>query len=353
MTCYKPRVRVEDLSKWAKAKDGHRYHPAKIFSTDRLESLKDTGYYKYQLINCGECIGCRLDYSRDWANRGYLELLTSKNDCWFITLTYDDNHIFIPNEITTSQDVTYTELEELEWKGALVPNDFTQFMKSLRQKLKREFNFTGCRFIGCGEYGARTEGRRPHYHIILFNCPLPLDSFYKPRISWGKDIYYQNKIIEEVWDKGISNICIANWNNIAYTARYVTEKVNGKESEDFYAALGEIKEFLRSSRQPGIGREYYELHKHEIYSQDQILIRNKKGAFYVKPPKYFDRLYEKEFPELWEEVKKKRKKDMITSNNLKSFMTSLNQWEQLQVERRVKEDQTSTLARNKLEKEQL
>ena len=278
-------------------------------------------------------------------------MLMSENDCYFITLTYDDKHIEIPDFITTSQDVTYTEMEELEWKGTLVPDHFTQFMKSLRQKFKRELGFQGIRFLACGEYGKRDEGRRPHYHIILFNVPFPLDTFYNPRISWGKDVYFQNRLIEDIWDKGISNICEANWNNIAYTARYITEKLNGKGSEDFYAALGEKKEFLRSSRQPGLGRAYYEAHKHEIYKDDQILIRNKSGAFYSKPPKYFDRLYEKEFPEEYAKIKAKRKKDMITSNNLKSFMTSLNQWEQLQIERRTKEAQTSTLNRNKVESE--
>lgn len=348
MGCYTPLVRVEDLSKWSTAIDGHKYHPAKVFSTNQLELLHDTGYHKYELINCGECIGCRLDYSRDWANRGYLEMLTSQN-AYFITLTYDNNHIFIPDQMTTSQDVTYTELQELEWKGSLVPKDFTQFLKSLRQKVKREFGVDGVRFIGCGEYGARAEGRRPHYHLIIYNLPLPTETFYKPRISWGKDVYYQNYFLEDVWDKGILNICEANWNNIAYTARYITEKVNGKESEDFYAALGEQKEFLRSSRQPGIGRAYYDAHKFEIYKEDSILIRNKKGAFWVKPPKYFDRLFEKEYPEEFAKVKAKRKNDKITADNLKSFMTSLNQWEQLQVERRTKEAETSTLTRNKLE----
>ena len=43
-------------------------------------------------IPCGKCTGCRLDYSRQWANRCMLELLYHK-ESWFLTLTYDDDHV--------------------------------------------------------------------------------------------------------------------------------------------------------------------------------------------------------------------------------------------------------------------
>ena len=43
-------------------------------------------------IPCGHCIGCRLEYSRQWANRCLLEMQQHEQNC-FITLTYDDEHI--------------------------------------------------------------------------------------------------------------------------------------------------------------------------------------------------------------------------------------------------------------------
>lgn len=350
MACYKPMIRAEDLGKWETAQDGHKYHPAKIFSTDRLEEFYRPDFrsnYRYSQINCGNCIGCRLDNSRDWANRGYLESLYWKNN-YFVTLTYDDNHLQIPEEITTTQDITYTELEENDWKGILVPDDFRRFLNTFRKIMKREYNKDNIRFIGCGEYGSETA--RPHYHIILFNCDLPVESFYKPRISEGEDIYYQNKIIERAWTKGISNISEANWNNIAYVARYITKKKNGDKSEDYYAAKGQIKEFFRSSTKPGIGRQYYENHKKEIYKNDQILIRNKKGSHWVKPPKYFDRLYEKESPDNMKEIKQKRRIDNVNRLIVKGQTTSLTAWEQLQIEQETKETQTKSLRRNIIER---
>lgn len=350
LTCYKPLVRAENTWKWEKAKDGHLYHPAKIFSSDRLENYDfsdNLGKYKYTQINCGKCIGCRLDYSRQWANRGYLESTLWQHN-YFVTLTYDDDHLTIPEEMTTSEGITYTELEEYEWKGILVPKDFTQFLKDLRQEMKRKYNHVGVRFMGCGEYG--DIGRRSHYHLILFNCPLPEETFYNPRVNWEKDIYYQNEVIEKCWPHGLSNICEANWNNIAYTARYITKKQNGKESEDFYAMQGEIPEFFRASNHPGIAKGYYDQHKEEIYKYDQILIQNKSGSYWVQPPRYFDRLFEKEYPDQFEEIKKKRQKRTLDQLILKGETTSLTRWEQLQIELASKELQTSSLTRKQLER---
>lgn len=349
MGCYKPLIRAEDLGKWTKAKDGHLYHPAKIFSTNRLEEYDDKfrkGNYSYTTIPCGQCIGCCLDYSRDWANRGYLESLYYRHN-YFITLTYDENTLTIPDYIETSDGITYTELEELEWKGILVPKEFTQFMKNIRQIFKREFNHDGIRFIGCGEYGG--QGKRPHYHLILFNAPFPKESFYAPRINWEKNIYYQNELIERAWTCGISNVSEANWNNIAYTARYITKKQKGKGSAEYYAIQGQIPEFLRTSRNPGIARNYYKDHKKEIYEHDRILIKNKDGAHYTKPPKYFDRLMEQEDPELMEYIKKQRRIDNVNQLKVKAMTTSLTRWEQFQVEMDYKEDQATALIRNKIQ----
>lgn len=43
-------------------------------------------------LPCGKCIGCRLDYSRQWADRLMLEL-QYHDSAYFITLTYNDDHV--------------------------------------------------------------------------------------------------------------------------------------------------------------------------------------------------------------------------------------------------------------------
>lgn len=349
MTCYKPLIRCVERGKYVTAKDGHKYEKASIMSYEDLEVFdKNTQYYKYQFIPCGNCIGCRLDYSREWANRGYLESLEYEQN-YFVTITYDDDHITKKDEVITEEGITYTEIDELEWNGTLVPKELTQFIKNVRQIMKRKYNQDGIRFMAAGEYGE--ENRRPHYHIIFFNLNLPVETFYNPRVSWNNDVYYQNTIIEQAWGKGISNICEANWNNIAYTARYITKKINGKESEDFYAAQGEEKEFFRVSRMPGIGEGYYRKHKEEIYKNDEIIIRNKKGVHTVKPPKYFDMLYERENPDEFKKIKKRREKLQKQATELKDIQTSNTRWERFQIEKRTKENDSSTLKRNRIDEQ--
>lgn len=48
--------------------------------------------FPYQVIPCGKCVGCRMEYSRQWANRCMLEL-EYHDSAYFVTLTYDDYHV--------------------------------------------------------------------------------------------------------------------------------------------------------------------------------------------------------------------------------------------------------------------
>ena len=63
-----------------------------VFTTS--DRLFDIGFWRKLdtfLIPCGQCIGCRLDYSRRWATRLMLELQCHES-AFFVTLTYDDDH---------------------------------------------------------------------------------------------------------------------------------------------------------------------------------------------------------------------------------------------------------------------
>lgn len=348
IACYKPLIRIEDLHRYEKAKDGHLYHPARILSTEQLEQagLGEYTDYKVQLIPCQNCIGCRLDNSRNWANRGYLESLYSEHN-YFVTLTYDEDHLPVENEVVTTDGIIYEN--DGSWKGILVPKHVETFLNSIRKIFEREYDHTGIRFICAGEYGENT--RRPHYHLILFNCPFPLDTFYNPRLKWKKYYYYQNTILERAWNKGISNICEANWQNIAYVSRYITKKMNGEESEDFYAIQGEIKEFFRCSTKPGIGYQYFEDHWKEIYKTDSVLIKVGSNSRQEKPPKYYDDLLKKKDPDLYEEIRIKRQKQAENGIKRKLENTSLTWWQQLQVELRTKEQKTRSLARSNLDED--
>lgn len=356
MPCYHPMIRIEDTDKWEISLTGKRYHPAKIeYPHDlynRLEELRNNIKYRYQVIPCGQCIGCRLEYSREWANRGYLESKQWEQN-WFCTITYDEDHLTIKDEIKTSDGKIFKN--DGTWNGTLVPEELTQFIKNLRQIMKREYDQDNIRFMACGEYGS--EGERPHYHIIFFNLNLPTEDLYNPRII-NKEVYYQSHIIERAWGgttndkntvnqncKGICNISEATWNSIAYTARYITKKITGAISEETYASKGQVPEFFRVSRNPGIGEGYYQKHKEEIYKNDEIIIKNRNGAISSKPPKYFDRLLEQEKPDLFKKIKKKREKGEKYNQKIKDDTTSLYRLAQLKIEEASQEEKNLKLRR--------
>jgi len=59
----------------------------------RRVSFKETDEHDRQIsLPCGQCIGCRLERSRQWAMRCIHEAQLHQNNC-FITLTYDDEHL--------------------------------------------------------------------------------------------------------------------------------------------------------------------------------------------------------------------------------------------------------------------
>ena len=256
--------------------------------------------------------------------------------------------------IEDQDGITWTN--EGEWKGSLVPKDLTRFIKNIRQIMKRDYKEDNIRFMACGEYGA--EGQRPHYHIIFFNLNLPVEDLYAPRII-NNELYYQSKIIERAWGaefekdgktwkkppKGICNISVATWSTIAYTARYITKKVNGVESVAYYGSKGQEKEFMRVSRMPGIGEGYYKKHWKEIYDRDEIIIVNRSGTQTAKPPRYFDELYKKEHPKEFKELQRKRKKEGENGNKLKDMQISISRQERLEIEEREKDEQTMSLIR--------
>lgn len=339
-------VRIEDKFKWEIAADGHKYHPATILKESEVPNFIETmkhqtggGRYGYTLIPCGKCIGCRLDYSAEWANRGYCEAKMHENN-YFVTLTYDPDHIHIDEYLEDREGFTW--VNEGDWNGNLYPKELTQFIKSLRQKMKRDYGDDGIRFMACGEYGSK--GARPHYHIIFFGLNLPAETFFEPQII-NKNIYYRNKIIEDIWTKGFSNVGEANWNTISYVARYITKKINGEGSEQLYAANGKIKEFMRVSRMPGIGEPYYQKHKDEIYKNGYITIKNLEGTHKVTPPTYFDDLFKKEHPGEFLKIQRERRQRAENKNRLKAEQTSLFLKDQLEIEERSKETNNIALVR--------
>lgn len=261
------------------------YHPLEAWRSEfggRLVFDRDKGVGQSLSIPCGQCIGCRLDRSLEWAVRISNEASLYDKNC-FITLTYSPEH--------------------LPYSGSLILSDFQNFMKRLRKR----FPLSSIRFFHCGEYGETTG--RPHYHACLMNFDFP-DKEYL-RSSPRGDLLYTSKILGELWPFGLHEIGSVTFDSAAYVARYITKKVTGKLAKDHYTRVscetGEIfelkPEYTTMSRRPGIGAPWLEKYHKDVYPHDEVILRS--GAK-IPPPRFFDSRYELMYPTEFAEIKEKR-----------------------------------------------
>lgn len=216
-------------------------------------------------IACGQCFGCRLERSRQWAVRCMHEAsLYDQNS--FVTLTFDDDNI--------------------PFRSSLEYATFQKFMKRLRKHMKQQV-----RFYMCGEYGEQT--MRPHFHAILFNCGF--DDRQKFRLLDSGCKLYTSKTLEKLWPFGMSSIGEVTFESAAYVARYVMKKMTGPGAEDHYRRVDEhgeyqlTPEFSHMSLKPGIGAPWLEKYAKDIYPLDYAVVGGKK----LKPPKYYDRILQR------------------------------------------------------------
>lgn len=232
-------------------------------------------------IPCGQCIGCRLERSRQWAIRCVHEAQLHQENC-FITLTYDDDNL----PLNRSLDISH----------------FQKFMKRLRKFLPQKV-----RFYHCGEYGD-TNGR-PHYHACIFGHDFP------DKIKWTERegiILYRSRELETLWPAGFSTIGDVTFESAAYCARYILKKVNGELAKNHYVQIdpftGEITyrqpEYTTMSRRPGIGTGWFSRFNAEVYPADEVIMRGRP----IQPPKFYDGLYELGHPIELEKIKQRRKR---------------------------------------------
>lgn len=214
-------------------------------------------------IPCGQCLGCRLQRSRDWAIRCMHEAQLHEDNV-FVTLTYSDAHL-PPNK-------------------SLVYRDFQLFMKRVRSHFKRPI-----RFYMCGEYGDRDQ--RPHYHACLFNLTFP-DLKYWSKNQNG-DTLYTSELLDKLWGKGICNVGQVTLQSAGYCARYILQKVTGDLAEAHYGQR--VPEFNRMSlggRQAngGIGAGWLARYRSDFFPCDYVVTTD---GHKDRVPRYYDKLNER------------------------------------------------------------
>lgn len=212
------------------------------------------------LIPCGKCVGCRLDFAKQWSTRCVLEMAYHPFN-YFVTLTYNDG--CCPS-----------------W---LCKKDLQGFLKRLR-------NFLGygekdrIRFFACGEYGEHTF--RPHYHLILF-CDKPLALEAKGINE------FLSPVVSKAWPFGFHTVSFAEPGCCAYVAGYVVKKA----SLDLDRFL--VKPFLLMSRKPGIGFAY--LADHDLVSTLKVYGSFGSKCSFRGVPRYF----KNKLGDLWKDQKER------------------------------------------------
>ncbi len=200
----------------------------------------------------------------------------------FITLTYDQEHI--PGD------------------GSLNLKHFQDFMKRFRKKIDPKI-----KFFHCGEYGEKLS--RPHYHACIFNYDFPDREYYSEREGVQLDT---SEMLFNLWEqKGFVTVGNVTFESAAYVARYIIKKITGNKAEDHYRNVdkitGEIKkplktEYTTMSRRPGIGNNWFKEFETDVYPDDFVVVRGKR----MRPPKYYDSMYEIKNPEKHEILKNNR-----------------------------------------------
>ena len=265
-------------------------------------------------VPCGQCVGCRLERSRQWATRIMHEASLHRSNV-FVTLTYSNEHV--PED------------------GSLHYDHFQRFMKRLRKR----FAPSTVRFYMCGEYGENYS--RPHFHACLFNCDFDDKVIWK--LSSSGFHIYRSAVLESLWPYGYSSIGDVTFESAAYVARYVMKKITGQAAERHYEVVsretGEIfsrtPEFNRMSLKPGIGGGWFDKYTSDVFPRDYVVVNKHE----CRVPRYYDRLFKRKSPEVFSAIKEKRLLDIGDYKDDNTFT-------RLKVKREVAEAKLSYLKRN-------
>lgn len=284
------------------------FHP--VQATQSFEK-KSNGKYKIKFgeldpnfgnpieLPCGQCAGCRLEKSRQWAIRCFHESQCYENNC-FLTLTYNNKNL--PSDGSVNVEHFQLFMKRLRKKFVPINPYSEETQKEKYDEFRKKY---WIRFFHCGEYG--DELQRPHYHACLFNFDFNDKELYS---SEGGQFLYTSETLDEIWGLGKCWIGEVTFESAAYVARYIMKKITGDSAQDHYTTLDKETgqywerkpEYVTMSRRPGIGQPWLADYQADVYPHDNVIIKEKK----VRPPKYYDTQFQLGHPEKFESLKEKR-----------------------------------------------
>jgi len=261
MQCYNPRLAFRTFDNTKIKFTGLAWSTYIIHPKSKKPILKkqfNTIFSKYKnadltqplKIPCGKCEVCVLNRARDLAKRAYDEFRfpTGKGQGrtrkgppqpftgMFLTLTYSNEH--------------------LPSCGHFDEQDLVLFVKRLRKNCPVQI-----RTLGVAEYGENTG--RAHFHLLVFGYEFKdkklLRNTNSTHSGQSYDIF-ESKMLQKLWNKGISEFGSVTEQSCSYVARYMFKK-NKKEKHGEYCEVCKNKKPLKSkvicrSRRPGLGSQF-------------------------------------------------------------------------------------------------
>lgn len=227
----------------------------------------------YQDVPCGKCPECIKRNISQWSFR-LLQEEKHSDTAYFITLTYDNDHIPI-------QRSGYLTLR---------PRDLQLFFKKLRKahtKQRHNRGVPNIRYFAVGEYGGRT--LRPHYHLVLFNSSLEIMFGKQDLLALhytGYDGACPVKLIQ--WEHGNATVGHVTGASVGYVLKYMSKpgKIPMHRNDD------RVPEFRRMSK--GIGEKYLtpaqkQWHVNDLKERMYCSLDGKK----LSMPRYYkERIYD-------------------------------------------------------------
>lgn len=214
-------------------------------------------------VPCGRCLMCRIQRTREWAER-LIQQLSIDNKGVFVTLTYNDDHY--PSN------------------GSLDKKEIQKWMKRLRKSA--EGLGIKIKYYACGEYGE--EGGRAHYHAIVLGLSLSKED---------------KELIEKSWTFGFVKIGSVTYDSCRYVAEYISKGLQGGTTVKQLQLDGKEPPFALMSK--GIGKDYVEQNKKQLLKELGVLVGTRKTGL----PRYYRKILGITTEQLAVQAKEKQEKE--------------------------------------------
>lgn len=242
-------------------------------------------------IPCGKCDLCLIDNRYSKALRIMLESLSYPDKTYFITLTYDNDHIE-NNELNHKHWAQFMKNFRRKYCEAKYCN--IRDKNTLRQGNEYSTTFKKLKQVVAGEYGD-TFGRR-HFHGIIFNHKFT-DLQHTGNYSKKGNPIYTSPSLQSVWKKGIVQVDAITFDLALYVAAYITDKSMDEPQE---TPDGFKKQYGRMGK--GIGLNWITQYWRDVLNTGKVMLHDRDFPV----PRYFLEKIKLLHPEEFKKINKKR-----------------------------------------------